>query len=727
MDIADIFARLAPLPKWVPFKLVYDPKREKFDKVPHNGRHGLSTKEPESWVDLIKAIETSKAGILSGVGIVITGGIERDGWRLVGFDFDDVDFANFVLPVSSYAEKSPSGKGVRSFAWLPAEWVEGLKDATGIKYPNCGHAEIYIGSAPRFLTVTFDALNQKPIAELDPKVMEPFEEWLKAPPTPAPQPAPPLKSTELAGTPVYLPGFNLTDNERLLIEGKGTINRSDVLHGLVIKLIDGGAPQEDVLATISATPPLWQFCLDHRRNNTLRALQFARQEVARGYEKSDRAKRDRLTGFSQAWKLPDLVPKSAPADLPEPYAFPMELFDNAPGLLGEVAHWILRASFAPREEFAYASALSAISCLIGPYCTQGTREGKLNLYLTLVGDTGTGKNEAIDTMAILLAATEGRDCILDFPASEAALRRQLNLTPNVLLRVDELAHKLDSMKNNTNGSSLGRAVLEAYNGARMPPKVYADEKKTLPAVENPYVQILGGTTDKVWDVVKTSHMEDGTLNRFLFVCLPENPPYRRNLSPNSKISKELKDKLNLFWRDGKRYDLLGVRPAAEDGEETKVDLGRHIVFGPGVEKAVDELDKAAWEKQSGEYGSLYSRIVQNTLKIAGILAVSDGRLVITMDDFNSSKKFVEWSINGTHYKIVSRMADTHFERQIKRLMSKLTQCRGKLAVREAYKFMHISRREMEELTATLVLSGDVEIYEDPDSKREWLILTEKED
>lgn len=723
MNVADVFAELAALPRWVPYKLVWSERRQKFDKIPHNGRHGLSTKEPETWTPLVEAVELAKRHGISGVGFVITSGVEVEGYRLMGMDFDSVDFEHFVLPFSTYAEKSPSGTGVRAFAWVPADWAEGLSDALQIPYDGCEHLECYIGTAPRFLTVTFDPINLKPIARIDDiKKLLRFEDQMTVKEVPTPQP---LQMPEKIGEAVYLPGFNLTESERSLIEGKPGIDRSDTMHGLLIKLIDGGAPQEDILATISATPALWRYCLDHRHNNSLRALQFANQEIARAYERSMKKKRDQLKGFSEKWELPEIIAKSAPPAVPEPNAFPMELFSTTPGFVSEIAHWILEASYAPREEFAYASALSAVSCLIGPYCTIGSRDGKLNLYLTLVGDTGTGKNEAIDVMALLLTATEARDCIMDFPASEAALRRQLNQTPNMLLRVDELAHKLESMKNNANGSSLGRAVLEAYNGARMPPKVYADEKKTLPAVENPYVQILGGTTDKVWDVVKTSHMEDGTLNRFLFVCLPKNPPYRRSLNPSARIPKHLKDRLNAFWRDGKRYDLIGMPEPGDETGESSIPIGRKVSYGPGVNEAIDALDKAAWELQQGEYGSLYSRLVQNTLKVAGVMAVGDGRLQISIDDFHRARQFVEWTIANTHFKITERMADTHFERQIKRLMQKLLENRGRLAVRDAYKFMHISRREMEELTATMVLSGDVEIYEDPDSKREWLILIEK--
>ena len=712
MTITDIFLELSPLPRWVPFNIVWNEERQKHDKIPHNGRHGISTKTPNQWTDLVTAIETVQNNNLPGVGIVMTGGIEVAGWRLIGFDYDKVDFDSFVLPFKTYSEKSPSGTGIRAFIWVPASWIGSYKDTLGAHPLHCDHLEIYIGTSPRFLTVTFQALSELPIAEIqDEKELNKLAAMLKLADPPRPVP---ISFPENSGTPVDLRGFIFTRDQKLLLAGDKKIDRSAVCHGLIIKLIDEGVPPDDVLATLVETKALWEYCLDHRQNETAKALKFAQDEVNRGYADSMTGKRAKLVGFNEGWKPKPKEPKDQEQ---AHFPFPMELYDNAPGLIGEIAHWIVQASYSPREEFAYACALSMMACLIGPFCTFGSRAGKVNLYLTLVGGTGTGKNEAIDTMSMLLATTDAKDAILDFPASEAALRRQLNVSPNILLRVDEMAHKLESMANSSNGASLGRAILESYNGARMPPKVYADERKCLPAVENPFVQILAGTTDKVWDTVRTSHMEDGTLNRFIFICLPENPPYRHCLEPDCTIPKELKDRLNVFWRDNRRFALIGN--------------GRHLTFGEGVMAELDLLDRQAWDLEQTEFGSLFTRYAQNTVKVAALLTVSDNRSEISLTDFFQAKRFIKWCLDNTALRCGSQMADTHFERVAKRLLRKLKKGNGQLGMREAYRAMHISRKEMEELITTLMMSGEIEVIEDDDplpngNKPQWIILPREE-
>lgn len=705
MTIDEIFEGLATLERWVPYKLTYNAKREKFDKIPHNGVHGLKTIDPKDWTTLVNAIQivNEQYGI-SGVGFVMTDSPDIEGLTLIGFDYDDVD-KTFSPPIDTYAEVSPSKTGVRQFAWAPTEWVAKYQDTLNCKPPGCAHAEIYIGTAPRFLTVTFDSINSKDIAILAPKDLKLIEAWGMHVRDPEPEEQKPFVDT--AGVVLDLSKFKLTPDQKRLVKGAEGIDRSTIFMGLLINLLDSGASQEDVLATVAHTPALWQYLLDHRSGNADRAMEFAKSEITNAFSKSLTGKKAALIGYNAKWKVIEEKPKAN--DL----KFPMEIYEKAPGLVGDIARWILAASYVPREEFAYAAALAMVSCMVGPSCTHGagSRSGKLNMYLCLVGGTGTGKTEAIGGMTLLLNETDAKDCILDFPASEAALRRQLNITPNILLKVDELAHKLDGMKDNSNGSSMGRAILEAYDGERMPPKVYADSKNSLPAVENPFVQILGGTTDKVWEVVKMSHMEDGTLNRFVFVCLEEEPEYRFNVEPNGKVPKKLKDKLNNFWRAGKMDDLVGDMPG----------FGRHITYAEDVKAAITALNRISWELQQKEYGSLYPRYVQNTMKIASILAIGDDRKEVAMRDFEQAQKFMKWSITNTASKVGANMASTNFERLEKRLLKYLSKSGGKARVRDAYKFMHIYRREMDELMATMTLSGLIDTDVEP-SGMEWLVL-----
>lgn len=712
MNIADIFQELGALPRWVPYQLVWNPKREKFDKIPYNGSRKLSTKAPTDWLTLVEAAGKAQEQGLPGVGLVLTGAIKVAGWQLVGFDFDDVDFEHFQLPFAGYAETSPSGTGVRSFAWVPEVWAMQYRDTVDAIYPDCAHAEIYLGTSARFLTTTFDALSSASIPYLKDDDLLPLASRLK----PAETPARPLSMmAEAPGKVLDLDKYSLTPEQKEVVIGQGKHDRSAVIHGLIIKLLDEGASREDVFATLLHCHTTRDYFMSHRHNDEQRAMDFARSEIEKGYRKSKPGLRERLAVFNDGW-VSGKTDKIEPRVVDEELVFPMDIYDNAPGLVGEIARWVMGASYSPREQFAYSAALVMVACLAGPYCTVGSRDGKLNLYLTLVGNTGTGKNDAIDMMAKLMTYTDAKDYVTDFPASESALRRQLNNTPNVMLRVDELAHKLESMENNANGSGLGRAILEAYNGARMPPKNYAENRRDLPAVENPFVQIIGGTTDKVWDVVKTGHMEDGTLNRFMFICLPDAPDYRYNPDPVADVPKAFRDKLNAFFREGKRYDLLGYVPPG---------TGRKIELDAEVKAAILDLNYLAWQKQQMPYGGLFARWVQNTIKVAGILAVAENKYLVTMQQFDQAKRFVRWALANTLNKCAGHMADSRFERDEKRLLAKLKESDGRMTTRDAYRFLHIPKRSMDELLSTMMACGTINTFEETTPAGrvvEWIVL-----
>lgn len=708
MNLDDIFCYIGELPRWVPFKLIYNAKRKKHDKVPDNGRHGLSTADPMDWRPLLGAIKTAKEGFgLSGVGLVMTGGIEVDGLTLVGFDFDDVD-EEFTVPFETYTEWSPSKKGVRAFAWAPTEWCKKYQDSTNPKPPHCDHAEIYIGTAPRFLTVTFDTIQMLEFKQLTSADLKVIVSWgmnhyvEKVEPSIAP---------DTAGKPADLTRVQLTDDQKQLIDGTFKGDKSKTMRGLIIRLLDSNLSNEDIFATLVKSPNLWAYLLSHRSSNEDKALKFAQKEINNAYPLSKKGKREKLVPFNKKWAIE--TPNEATMDYGPP-PFPKKLYYEAPGLVGEIGKWIMGASYAPREEYAYATALVVMSCLIGPYCSF-SRESKVNLFIVLVGDTGDGKNEAFDSGIKLLSMTDAKDCVLDFPASDVALRRQLVANPNALIRADEVAHTIECLsRGDANGGKLMKMILDTYNNSRLPPKVYADSKNSLPAVENPFVQIIGGTTGKIWDVIQPKHLEDGTLNRIIFVSLPDDAPYSENDDPSYELPKALKDRLNTFWQQGRMHDLIGDMP----------NFGRRVEFAPEVKEAVKALGPVLHQRgKESERGALYGRFILNTSKIATILAVGDGRMAVTMADFEQARAFMEWSIENTHYQVSAKIAGSQFEKLAKKLQRILEKAGGRMTLRDLYKAANIYKWEADKVIDTMEASGTVVLHEEDNESRNGTTTT----
>ena len=153
-------AWLVALPRWAPWAAVWNVKRGKFDKLPknpHRAKYGLSTTTPEKWaaLDLAQRAYAARPGALHGVGFCMTGlqgvaAVDLD--RCSAPDGTPTPWARDVLERAlaegGYCERSPSGTGFRIFMHDDDEI-----DDDDWNNHDVG-IEVYVGTAPRFLTVT---------------------------------------------------------------------------------------------------------------------------------------------------------------------------------------------------------------------------------------------------------------------------------------------------------------------------------------------------------------------------------------------------------------------------------------------------------------------------------------------------------------------------------------------------------------------------------------------
>lgn len=111
---------------------------DKYDKVPSNGRHGISVAKPDDWLtfDQVRQIYERNPSSFNGVGRLVDN-------RYIIADVDNSDQLPRGWP-STYTEVSPSGKGLRLV------WRTEVLPPCDLARP----AEIYAGYAPRFVTFT---------------------------------------------------------------------------------------------------------------------------------------------------------------------------------------------------------------------------------------------------------------------------------------------------------------------------------------------------------------------------------------------------------------------------------------------------------------------------------------------------------------------------------------------------------------------------------------------
>ena len=176
LKIDNIPQKLKNLNQWVCYRLIYNEKLGKFDKIPYNPKTGgkAMSNNRSTWADFNTALEATEKYSFDGIGIMFSDG-------LCGVDIDKcVDnegnissLAQEIIHImDSYCEFSPSGKGLHILFFGE---IEDLPD-TYKKNPNNG-VEIY--SSGRFFTVTGNTINNNEAFERTAQIRIVQEKFMK--------------------------------------------------------------------------------------------------------------------------------------------------------------------------------------------------------------------------------------------------------------------------------------------------------------------------------------------------------------------------------------------------------------------------------------------------------------------------------------------------------------------------------------------------------------------
>jgi len=182
---------LKKLNQWVCFKLKYNKKKGKYDKIPKDPKTGYNAKanDPATWSDFQTAVNAVSKYGFDGIGIELGNGI-------FGVDLDNVvkdgkltpEAEDIIKTLDSYTEYSPSGTGVHILC----------KGTIPPKGRRRGNIEMY--SEGRFFTVTGNVLGE--VKEVQERTAEAAAVHAKY-----------LKREEPKATNQPTPDLNLSDSE----------------------------------------------------------------------------------------------------------------------------------------------------------------------------------------------------------------------------------------------------------------------------------------------------------------------------------------------------------------------------------------------------------------------------------------------------------------------------------------------------------------------------------
>lgn len=649
---------LKSIDQWVSWKYVKrgtgKPTKPPVD--PNTGR-GASHSNPAHWASFEKAEWCSKKNNLAGVGFVLS---ENDDYTGVDLDNCRDSISGRIDPWVSdildlqetYAEVSPSGTGIRMF-------VRGKVE----KSTKCDKAGIEIYGSQRYMTVTGHHIDDTP------EDIRPAPKTLAAllarvemfRPKDAPEPKAPAaasapleqhsssdagaqawakralegKAAKLAGTEVHRNhALNASAYGMGTMAARGWITEAECFAALMDACKQNGVYKEDGPRQCRAS-----FLSGFRRGlqnphddlperEENREIETLAAEIGRmvdeAYQQGEEVGTDAEPDPAEEGQEVDAEPAG-----PD---FADAILDRH-GLVSEIAHWILSVSRRPQKRFAVASALAVVATAASRQLQTPTF-ANVNLFITMIGQSGSGKDAPMKATTELLMKSSLPDLIgPDGFQSETAVYDKIQQHPVCLAAVNEFGDYLAAATAKHAPSHISKvlAVLrKMYDGGTISSPHAAGRHSVC--LNNPCLSILGAATPKqFYGAIGDAQAENGTLNRFIAVTAPGHVKKADTYASTSDVPVELREwLLALADRPGGVTSFRFRVPEDNQDENgplfTAEDLKPHVV--PWTDDA-----KELWNAYEDEVtlrmaanphiDNFAARCAQNALRVATVLAVGE--------------------------------------------------------------------------------------------------------
>lgn len=315
-----------------------------------------------------------------------------------------------------------------------------------------------------------------------------------------------------------------------------------------------------------------------------------------------------------------------------------------PGIAGEMAKHIYRSATRPVKQYAIGMALYILAGMAGQrYNVEGFG---INLYMALVGNSGTGKGESRRNAkriygAVGMSAQDPQGVAdvydHDFPASAAGLRKmfdEANGTRAIYKEdADAVIESLTNAQPGSNGDLLRAALSQFYDqsgaGLNLGAVRYAKAEDSTSMVVSPSLTI---GFDLQVDPFKRflGHgvvLSTGIGARFLYIIRYGKRMHSQK-ERRAEIPPAMIEHLKLIWN--------GIRTQAN----TTINVG----WTPGANKAFHDMDDQMTDRiRDGKpEEDILNRAHINSARVAACLAIGINQIspVISEDMFDWARRFV---------------------------------------------------------------------------------------
>lgn len=713
--------------QWVCWRYENRSPSGKPTKPPINPRTGFKASNADSrhWSSFETAHATAQRMQYPGVGFVLTPGDE-----FVGIDLDDVrdpdtgeflPWVNDVLRLEeTYAEVSPSGKGVRLIARGAIEKAV-ASHRVGVEIYDRG----------RYLTITQSHIDGMPLSiQPAPRTIEMLlhrvEQDKAERAAAAAAASPPPQFTAAAGAPrtgghVAGGGGGGGSNFFRNVNTAGLANLSswvpDIFGGAArpqagtgayrVKSRDLGRDlEEDLSLAPTGIVDFGVHDMGDAREGKRTPIDIVMEYGSKGTALdaafwlcerlgSDPAAMGWGEGDAEAEVLGAAIAsrliRTAEGDLideetgevidesPAPVTrdFPDHLL-RVPGLVGDIAEWVLRTSPRPCRLFAVAAGLATIATLAGRRFYVGAPRSGTNLYMLIIADSGFGKERPQQCIKDVLTAAGAHGLLAGSVSSASALSLRLTEKPSQIQIIDEVHQVLRQATARGSSSQEVRLVqdyctLWGRSNADFVPQSTTTRGDVL--IKRPTLSIFGATVpDAFYKSLRSEMVAGGFLNRFSVFPVFARPPRNRDIPVDDAVPEDIARRAkaifafpptggNMPVQHENNYDrppAFWTVPMSAEATEAYY----------GFEKEVDDfLDDNAGLPSAEVKKRLPDMAKRMALVVAiGRYAGALDRIEVSLDDFLFARALLEWSASELIRGIDENLAETEHQANAKMVL-----------------------------------------------------------
>lgn len=738
---------------------------------PHNG-YGASHSSPATWGTYEEALRRCEHDGLAGVGFVLA-----DGDDLSGLDLDGcIDAETGVLDPwaqeivelgETYAEISPSGIGIRFFALGKVE--------RGVKHDPAG-VEVY--GKQRFLTVTGNHLPWTPteirpaprtIAMLLARV-EHFKAAAQAAkqasahgehatlnlhfPRPGPRPASgsgdgngyfrAVNDQAMRSLSSWVPslfpaarrygttgGYRITSKalgrdlqEDLSITPSGIVDfgvhdMGDAQDGkrtpidLVLEhggVADAIAAAEWLCGRLGFTPEHFGWGQQDRE------LAEAGSEIARRLVET-------ATGTIIDAETGEVIEDDpAPANQVEEINTPLdENWLHPPGLVGEIADWIVATSRRPNRPLAIAAAIVTIGTVCGRHLAGPTASGT-HLYIACIGDTGVGKDWPLKSVTRLLQASKLANLATTGKfMSVTSIENAVIDSPCLVATIDEMGAffaKIMNRRASSHEAGMGALLRELWSNNFDNFTTSARAKQKAITIQAPAFSLFGvSTADEFYNSMSGASLENGFINRLLIIRAAKRA--RRPETVNRDLARNVPQSIV------KALQAI-LPPEASGGNLTGGVMafsqvsGRDFQVVPWAVQAAEDRFLAFEDEifdridSDAEVRPFLGRTVEMAIRLATIRAVgiAGRRAKVGLDDLEWGIALARSSADVMLKDVLQTMAENDHQANYKLVLNRIRKAPdGKISRNDLFQGLKgkITKRDLDSITTLLVESDEIEI------------------